>query len=152
MSGAARARPVPVSPRRERRRRAQMRELPDSTRHVILLSAIPMVYPSLGVVEKLLKFFSGSKPTALLGKTGAHIRQGARATATVQPPGLSAAVHDRSRNLGGSGAHLSVLSRPARIARSKLAQRGVADAARAPLQACTTRCTTRSGSRTCSTT
>jgi hypothetical protein len=49
----------------------QMKELPESTKHAILLSAIPIVYPSLGVVEKLLNFFSGKLPTNLLFKTGA---------------------------------------------------------------------------------
>ena len=50
-----------------------MKGMAKSTKHVLLLSAIPIVYPSLGVLETMLKAFdqTSQRTTNLLFKTGA---------------------------------------------------------------------------------
>ena len=53
----------------------QLRSLAPTTQHLIFLSAIPVVYPGLGVLETLLVSFEGVRKggttEALLFKTGA---------------------------------------------------------------------------------
>lgn len=46
-----------------------MKEFPRDVQHVLLLSAIPMLYPGLGVVESLLNAFNKA-PAKMLFKTG----------------------------------------------------------------------------------
>jgi hypothetical protein len=48
----------------------QMKQFPRQVHHVLLLSAIPVLYPSLGIIEPLLKAVNNA-PTKLLFKTGA---------------------------------------------------------------------------------
>ena len=47
----------------------QMKQFPREVSHVVLLSAIPMLYPGLGILESLLNAFNNF-PARLLFKTG----------------------------------------------------------------------------------
>ena len=47
----------------------QMKQYPPEVNHVVLLSAIPSLYPGLGILESLLKAFNHA-PLKLLFKTG----------------------------------------------------------------------------------
>lgn len=47
-----------------------MKEFPDSVKHIIFMSATPIIYPGMGIVESLLKCFSKAPAANLLLKTG----------------------------------------------------------------------------------
>lgn len=53
----------------------QLRSMAPTTQHLIFLSAIPVIYPALGVLESLLVSFEGVRKggmtEAILNKTGA---------------------------------------------------------------------------------
>jgi hypothetical protein len=53
----------------------QMKGMGPSTKHLLLLSAIPVIYPMLGALETLLKTFDEASQTteAVLFKTGAPL-------------------------------------------------------------------------------
>jgi hypothetical protein len=56
----------------------QVQELPPSVKHLLLLAAVPIVYPALGALENALQFFErkkdkGGKTSTLLFKTGARL-------------------------------------------------------------------------------
>lgn len=51
---------------------AQISLLPASVKHLIFLSAVPVVYPKLAVLEGLLKRFEGDTVAGLLAKTGLY--------------------------------------------------------------------------------
>jgi hypothetical protein len=51
----------------------QMKQYPREVHHVLISSAIPMLYPGLGVVESLLTAFN-HPPAKMLFKTGAPLR------------------------------------------------------------------------------
>eukprot|EP00892_Ulva_mutabilis_P003438 jgi/Ulvmu1/1466/UM011_0196.1 len=59
-----------LTPETRQRLLQQMKEFPDSVKHVLFISASPIVYPGLGIVEGLLKCFSSAPATNLLLKTG----------------------------------------------------------------------------------
>lgn len=50
----------------------QMKEFPASVKHVIFMSATPIIYPGMGIVESLLMCFNKAPATNLLLKTGAR--------------------------------------------------------------------------------
>lgn len=50
----------------------QMKQYPREVQHVLVLSAIPMLYPGFGVLETLLNAVN-NYPVRLLFKTGAYL-------------------------------------------------------------------------------
>lgn len=58
----------------------QMKQFPREVHHVLLLSAIPLLYPGLGILEHLLNAFN-NYPAKMLFKTGAFPSSATRAPA-----------------------------------------------------------------------